>query len=179
MYVPEKFRHLYFDQSGRPLTQAERFAKFAEITPMQNPGDASTLAGTTAERQAIRREVDNTNLTVAKRVQEKASAGRGPRNHFRDMQHNLERAGASEKEIAFWRAPADRWDQERAAEAKAAEYNNRREVQLMRDHAQSLARSWKVLMPQAEESEIAYLLAIAASDAFESGVIVNCCGRWF
>lgn len=167
MSIPKHMRKFFYDpETGRELTAAERTAKYAEIGFAQEMGDAGTLIGTVEERQEFRRQQINTDIVVKQRVEELAKASRGPRNVFREREQAVRDSGAPKHEIAYWKLAADKLDNQRAEQARQAEYQSSDAVRRMLEHAEATERSHGHIWPNADPAEVGTILATARSTEF-------------
>jgi hypothetical protein len=161
-------------ETGKLLTRAERLARldtrFSDQTVPQG-----APAGTTAERQAARKAQTELKREIAERIDAKAAESRAATNPFAarvaDLEARLKWAppmdvAGIERRLTMFRSEAEQWAAERAAEEKRAAFRADPAIANLSEHAGALERSYAASHPDVSADDVAFVLALAKSDAF-------------
>jgi hypothetical protein len=160
--------------TGKPFTRAERLARlddrFADQTIPQG-----APPGTLAERQQQRKAQSELQREIAEQVAAKAAESRPAANpfaaHVAELESRLKWAaphevGGIERRLGMFREQAEQWAAERAAEVRRAAFKADPAISNLLEHAEALERSHKVSHPDVAAEDVAFVLALASSDAF-------------
>jgi hypothetical protein len=168
--------YMHDPATGRKLTARERLDRLRTPFADQTIVDAAPVAAQSlAERQKQRKAADEMAREVAAKVAAKAAENLPPVNPFAaraaELQAKLETVApheraSYERRLSLFVQEAERWAAERAAEARRASFLADPGIVTMGENAAAIERSHAHLLPDCSADEVAYVLAIAKSDAF-------------